>query len=166
MSEPRHDGEIAIIGAGIAGLTFGLALHARGIPCRIFERSEAIMPLGVGINVLPHASRVLADLGLAEALGAVSVLARASAFFNRFGQLIYREPLGVEAGYPTPQYSIHRGDLQTALLDAFVARRKAGEDALPDRVERTKRLAPEGFNAAGILPLTGIGRDRMPTSIA
>ncbi|MGH6913173.1 MAG: FAD-dependent monooxygenase, partial [Geminicoccales bacterium] len=74
MSEARRE-EVAIIGAGIAGLTFGLALHARGIPCRIYERSAEITPLGVGINVLPHASRVLDGLGLADALRAAAVLA-------------------------------------------------------------------------------------------
>ena len=49
-------------------------------------------------------------------------------FFNRFGQLIYQEPLGRAAGYEHPQFSIHRGDLQMILLDAFVAR--AGHDRL------------------------------------
>ena len=41
-----------------------------------------------------------------------------AAFFNRYGQLIYREPLGRYGGYGWPQFSIHRGDLQAVLLDA------------------------------------------------
>ncbi len=121
MSESRAN-EVAIVGAGIAGLAFGLLLHARGIPCRIYERVDKIEPLGVGINVLPHAARVLDDLGLGADLEARAILARESAFFNRFGQLIYKEPLGRDAGYPSPQYSIHRGDLQRVLLDAFIDR--------------------------------------------
>src|SRR5262249_62411435 len=44
------------------------------------------------------------------------------------GQLIYREPLGHAAGYAWPQISIHRGDLQTVLLDAFLDR--VGSDRL------------------------------------
>jgi 2-polyprenyl-6-methoxyphenol hydroxylase-like FAD-dependent oxidoreductase len=126
---------VAIVGAGIAGLTFGLTLHARGIACRIYERADEITPLGVGINVLPHASRVLDELGLTEALSRVAVLTEESAFFNRFGQLIYREPLGRAAGYALPQYSIHRGDLQTVLLEAFVER--AGADRLVTGVSCT-----------------------------
>jgi 5-methylphenazine-1-carboxylate 1-monooxygenase len=115
-------GEVAIVGAGIAGLTFALLLDEKGVPCRVFERAERIEPLGVGINILPHASRVLDQLGLTEALARRAVLTKEAAFFNRFGQLIYREPLGRDAGYATPQFSIHRGDLQEVLLEAFLER--------------------------------------------
>jgi 2-polyprenyl-6-methoxyphenol hydroxylase-like FAD-dependent oxidoreductase len=50
------------------------------------------------------------------------VLTRESVFFNRFGQLVYREPAGREAGYADPQYSIHRADLHQILLGAVVER--------------------------------------------
>ena len=60
--------DILVVGAGIAGLTLGLCLQEKGIPCRILEKSPAIKPLGVGINVLPHATRVLHTLGLGPAL--------------------------------------------------------------------------------------------------
>ena len=56
--------EILIIGGGIGGLTLALALHKRGIPCRIFEAAPEFKPLGVGINMMPHAIRVLTSLGL------------------------------------------------------------------------------------------------------
>jgi 2-polyprenyl-6-methoxyphenol hydroxylase-like FAD-dependent oxidoreductase len=124
MSEEA--GEIIILGAGIAGLTLGLTLHRAGIPCRIYESTAEIKPIGVGINVLPHATRELAALGLEAALAERAVTTRESVFFNRFGQLIHREPAGRHAGYDAPQFSIHRGDLQRILLDAFVAR--AGND--------------------------------------
>jgi gamma-glutamyltranspeptidase / glutathione hydrolase len=54
-----------IIGAGIGGLTLGLALPRAGISCRIYEAAPAIEPIGVGVNVLPHATR---ELGLETAL--------------------------------------------------------------------------------------------------
>src|SRR5262249_2964141 len=57
-----------------------------------------------------------------------AVATREALFFNRFGQLIYREPLGRAAGYDWPQFSIHRGDLQQVLLSAL--RQRAG----PDRI--------------------------------
>jgi 2-polyprenyl-6-methoxyphenol hydroxylase-like FAD-dependent oxidoreductase len=120
--------EILVIGAGIGGLTLALELHQRGIACRVFESAPQIKALGVGINILPHAARVLSDLGLQDALAAVAVETAEAAFFNRFGQLIYREPLGRRAGYRWPQFSIHRGDLQSVLLDAVKAR--LGEDRL------------------------------------
>ncbi len=120
--------DIVIVGAGIGGLTLGLALHAAGIPCRIFESAAEIKPIGVGINLLPHATRELAALGLEAALARIAIETTDATFFNRFGQLIYQEPLGRAAGYAHPQFSIHRGDLQMALLDAFRAR--AGHDRL------------------------------------
>ncbi len=120
--------DIIIVGAGIGGLTLGLALHAAGIPCRIFESAAEIRPVGVGINLLPHATRELAGLGLEQALARVAIATADATFFNRFGQLIYQEPLGRAAGYEHPQFSIHRGDLQMVLLDAFRAR--AGGDRL------------------------------------
>jgi 5-methylphenazine-1-carboxylate 1-monooxygenase len=94
----------------------------------VFESAPQVNALGVGINILPHATRVLSDLGLQDALAAVAVETAEAAFFNRFGQLIYREPLGRAAGYRWPQFSIHRGDLQRVLLDAVKAR--IGEDRL------------------------------------
>jgi len=120
--------DIIIVGGGIGGLTLGLALHAAALPCRIFESAAAIRPVGVGINLLPHATRELAALGLEPALARIAIETRDATFFNRFGQLIYQEPLGRAAGYAQPQFSIHRGDLQMALLEAFRAR--AGSDRL------------------------------------
>jgi 5-methylphenazine-1-carboxylate 1-monooxygenase len=114
--------DVIIVGAGIGGLTLGLALQRGGIPCRIFESAAEIRPIGVGINLLPHATKELAALGLEQPLASVAIETRDATFFNRFGQLIYQEPLGRAAGYEHPQFSIHRGDLQMVLLDAFRAR--------------------------------------------
>ena len=120
--------EIIIVGAGIGGLTLGLALHQAGIACRIYESVPDVKAIGVGINLLPHATKELAALGLEDALARVAVKTRDATFFNRFGQLIYQEPLGRAAGYDHPQFSTHRGDLQMILLDAF--RSRAGADRI------------------------------------
>ena len=114
--------DIIIVGGGIGGLTLALFLHRAGIACRVYEQAPEIRPLGVGINILPHASRELAELGLESNLTRVSILTREAVFFNRFGQLIYREPLGRDAGYDDPQYSIHRGLLHNVLFAAATER--------------------------------------------
>jgi 5-methylphenazine-1-carboxylate 1-monooxygenase len=114
--------DILIVGAGIGGLTLALELHRRGIASRIFESAPEIKAVGVGINLLPHATEVLGGLGLIPELEKVAVETAEAAFFNRFGQLIYKEALGRRAGYAWPQFSIHRADLQNILLEAVKAR--------------------------------------------
>jgi len=109
--------DILIVGGGIGGLSFALELARRGIAHRVFEAAPAIKPVGVGVNLLPHATKLLAELGLESALARVAVETAESHFYNRFGQLIYQEPLGRRAGLGWPQFSIHRADLQAALLE-------------------------------------------------
>ena len=65
--------EVIIVGAGIGGLTLGLALHQAKISCRIFESAPAIKPIGVGINLLPHATKELAALGLEPDLAKAAI---------------------------------------------------------------------------------------------
>src|SRR5690349_22389834 len=83
--------EVLIIGAGIGGLTLGLMLHRAGIACRIFEAAPELKAVGVGINILPHASRELCALGLEDALAKVAVTTREYCLYNRYGQYIYRD---------------------------------------------------------------------------
>ena len=108
--------EILVVGGGIGGLTLALELRRRDIACRVFEAAPQINAVGVGVNLLPHATKILFELGLEPALARAAVETAASHFYNRFGQLIYQEPLGRRAGLGWPQLSIHRADLQQALM--------------------------------------------------
>jgi 2-polyprenyl-6-methoxyphenol hydroxylase-like FAD-dependent oxidoreductase len=114
--------DIAIVGGGIGGLTLALALHQRGVACRVYESAPAVKELGVGITLLPHAMREMAALGLGQPLADQGIENRESCFFNRFGQLLYAEPRGRYAGYPFPEIGIHRGRLHGVLWNAAIAR--------------------------------------------
>ena len=114
---------VLIIGGGIGGLTAALSLHAVGLTdVTVMESVPEIRPLGVGINVLPHAVRELVELGLGEELASRGVATADLTYVDRFGSTIWSEPRGVAAGYRWPQYSIHRGQLQTLLLEETLRR--------------------------------------------
>ncbi len=119
---------IIVAGAGIGGLTLALSLHQLGIPVRVHESVEVPRPLGVGINLLPHAVRELCELGLEARLAEIAIPTAELAYFSRHGKPIWREPRGREAGYRWPQFSIHRGELQMLLLE--VAQRRLGAQAI------------------------------------
>ena len=131
--------KVIIVGGGIGGLTTALMLHARGIDCEIYEQSDAIRELGVGINTLPHAIKELAELGLLDRLDAVGIRTYELFYTNRFGQEIWRELRGTDAGYDVPQFSIHRGRLQAVIWQAVRAR--LGEVAHPYRTS-ARRVSP------------------------
>ena len=124
----KLDTEIAIVGGGIAGLALALGLHQRGLASKVYEVAPEVKELGVGITVLPHAMRELTALGLQDQIVTAGVVNTQSAFFNRFGQLIYKEPRGRYAGYAYPEVGIHRGRLHTILYNA--ARYRLGPDAI------------------------------------
>ena len=113
--------KVAIIGGGIAGLALALNLKRRNIDCRVFETAPELKELGVGITLLPHATREIDALGLLPEIQSLAIENVESCFFNRFGQLLYKEPRGKFAGYSYPELGIHRGRLHMAIYRAAVA---------------------------------------------
>lgn len=125
---------IAIVGAGIGGLATALSLEAAGFrDVEVFERSDELRGLGVGINLLPHAVRELTELGLDARVAELGTAPATLSYHNRFGQPIWSEPRGREAGYRWPQLSVHRGRLQLALAEAV-------RERLGDRIRLGHRL--------------------------
>src|SRR5436190_4771568 len=134
---------LAIIGAGMGGLTLAAALHQRGIAAQIYEQAPRFVRLGAGIQMSPNAMRVLRGIGLEPRI-------RASAFQPRSwtnrdwdtGALTNELPLGAaaEAKYGAPYLLMHRGDLHEALA-ACVPR---------DRIALDKKLVELDWRANGV----------------
>src|SRR5687768_15393497 len=124
---------VAVVGAGIAGLTLAAALHRAGIDCHVYEQAERLMEVGAGVQVAPNATRLLHRLGLREHLRAVAVAPQAIEM-RRWddGRLLQRTPLGsqCQVRFAAPYLTVHRADLHGALL-SLVA---------PDRVHLDARL--------------------------
>jgi len=117
---------VLIAGAGIGGLALGLSLDQLGVRFRIFESVQNLRPLGVGINLQPHAVRELYDLGLADDLDRIGLRTQEVGYYSAQGGHIWSEPRGKFAGYNWPQISVHRGDLQMLLHDRLMERAGAG----------------------------------------
>lgn len=133
-----------IVGAGIGGLATALACHRRGVECEIYEQSDAVRELGVGINILPNAVRELRDLGLLGRLDQAGVRTHELFYLNRHGQQVWHELRGTDAGHEVPQYSIHRGHLLGVLYGAV--RERLGDDA----VRTGRRLTRFTEQAGGV----------------
>ncbi len=146
--------KILIAGGGIAGLSLALSLHQRGIDCTVVEAAPELRPLGVGINLLPHAVKELTELGLQDALARIAIETSSLSYYNKFGQTIWREPRGRAAGYDWPQFSIHRGQLHQLLLDT-VRERLGSERVITGHA--LVRFADVGDRAQGSFVRTSDG---------
>lgn len=113
---------VAIVGAGISGLTTALALIRAGIDCEVYEQTSQLGEVGAGIQISPNASRILHRLGLERRLGAVAVRPHALEM-RRWDDngVLMRNVLGDACAqmYAAPYYTVHRADLHRCLLESL-----------------------------------------------
>lgn len=112
---------VAIVGAGIGGLTTAIALRERGIDATVYEQAPELKGLGAGVSIAPNGSLILTRLGLEEKLSAVA--GRVARYAFRTWQSI---PIGDHSrplmpGDPERTWTLHRGELQNVLCDALPA---------------------------------------------
>lgn len=138
--------KIVIVGAGIGGLAAALALHGGGRDIVVAEAVPAIRPMGVGINLLPQAARVLGEFGVLDELLTLGVATRELSYHSALGQHIWTEPRGLFGGFQAPQVSLSRGQLQMSLLHAAIER--LGADRIRTGLRMTSiRLAGQKSTA-------------------
>jgi len=159
---------IAVIGAGIGGLTAALALRQAGFAVEVYEQAPELTEVGGGINMGPNAVRILRRLGLAEGLDREGVRPVGS-HVRRWddGRTLQRTPLNplCEELYGAPHLTIHRADLLNVIAAAFpkerihLGHRLVGLDQYPDRVEA--RFANGARAAADVL----VGADGIHSAV-
>jgi len=117
---PRRD--VMIVGAGIGGLSTGLALARAGHAVRVFEQAPALGEIGAGLTLSPNAVHALTALGVGKALDTIASEPRELVNLHyQTGAEIVRRPMGEQyrAQYGAPYYHAHRADLHALLADAL-----------------------------------------------
>src|SRR5438105_7059530 len=159
--------KIAVIGAGIGGLTAALALARRGLDVEVHEQSSTLKEVGAGVQIGPNGARVLHALGLKDALERVAVIpARRELRHWSTGETWNWFDLGAASveRYGTPHMLLHRGDLHGILADALtrlkadaikLGRKCVGVSQSEDRAE-VRFATGEAVQAAFVIGADGI----------
>src|SRR4051812_25491754 len=118
------DLRVAIIGAGIGGLSLGLALRERGLTADVYEQAAELTEIGAAIALSANATREYARLGLLDELAAASTIPTELIYRHwRDGGRIAAHPVRNDNAYVgrfgAPYFGIHRADLQRTLSGAF-----------------------------------------------
>ncbi|KZN52330.1 hypothetical protein N474_23090 [Pseudoalteromonas luteoviolacea CPMOR-2] len=95
---------IAVIGAGVAGLAFAILATQRGHQVKIFERNNNISTLGAGVTLWPNAMFVLDQMGLLEEVQSAGGLPQAISQFDKYNHsrvILNIDELNKACGYPS-----------------------------------------------------------------
>ena len=117
---------IAIVGAGIGGLSLALALRERGLRAQVFEQAPELTEIGAAIALSANGVREFARLGLTGELANASTVPTELIYRHwRTGDRIAAHPVAKANAYVdrfgAPYFGIHRADLQKTLSAAFGA---------------------------------------------
>jgi 2-polyprenyl-6-methoxyphenol hydroxylase-like FAD-dependent oxidoreductase len=118
---------IAVIGAGIGGLTVPACLLRLGFSVEVYEQASRFAPIGAGIQLTANAMKALAGLGLIECLRSIGFVP--AAFKSRewdTGKITNVLTMGkeLEQRYDAPDLMIHRAGLHSALAALIPRHRK------------------------------------------
>jgi salicylate hydroxylase/6-hydroxynicotinate 3-monooxygenase len=107
---------VAIIGAGMGGLTAAATLRRIGIEAQVYEQASRFTRIGAGIQMLPNSMKVLRGIGVEKALRKFAFAPHSH--LNRVwdtGEVVVELPMP-ESRYGAPYLCTHRGDLHAALV--------------------------------------------------
>lgn len=123
---------IAVVGAGMGGLTVGALLQKEGFEVTLYEQAPELARVGAGINIYPNGMHILRAAGVVEEMLEMGQVPET--WFSRewdTGRILYSQPQREWAErYGEPHAILHRGDLQYAL----------SRQLRPESIKYNKRL--------------------------
>ncbi|MBI5517118.1 MAG: FAD-dependent monooxygenase [Deltaproteobacteria bacterium] len=162
-------GRIVVVGAGIGGLSAAIALRRAGFEAEVYERAEALRPVGAGLTIQPNAVLALRRLGVGEALEKTGAHLRAGELWRSDGQRLTRltredsDALTREAG--APLVGIHRATLHELLVEALGRERlhlgRTCTGYAQDGTRVTARFSDGGDEACDVL----VGADGLRSAV-
>jgi FAD-dependent urate hydroxylase len=152
--------KIIIIGAGIGGLTTGIALKKAGYQVEIYDKVKELRPAGAGISLWSNGVKVLNKLGLGDKMAAIGGQMNQMQYRSYKDELlndISLQPLIKEVGQRP--YPVARTDLQQMLLEAFPGKVKLGSKCVgfEDLGDRVTAIFEDGNTATGDLLIAADG---------
>lgn len=121
MPRAQH---IAIVGAGIGGLTAAIALLRRGHDVTVLEQARELGELGAGLQIAANGSRVLRELGLEEPMAEVVCEAEwkeVRVWSTGVSRKLFDLGADSRDRFGAPYWFVHRGDFHRVLRDAVTA---------------------------------------------
>jgi 2-polyprenyl-6-methoxyphenol hydroxylase-like FAD-dependent oxidoreductase len=111
---------VLITGGGIGGLVAAIALQREGIAVSVFEHVEELVEVGAGLTLWANALRAIHKIGLTDMLETVGKPLTRSCILSWQGEILAETPVeALTKRFGTPLVSVHRADLQAALLSAL-----------------------------------------------
>lgn len=114
--------KVIVIGGGIGGLAFALALSHLGIPVEVYERAPELKEVGAGLALWSNATKVLKRLGVDESLKEIALPLKQAEVCSNKGRTLSAmnfEPIVEEIG--THCYLVHRGDFIRVIAENLPA---------------------------------------------
>ena len=138
----KSKNSVAIIGAGIAGLTAGKALEDHGIKVSVFEAASVISGIGAEIGLASNAMKGLEYLGLVKPIKSIGSPIEEFSICDPSGRIIFRvAPHRLEKTYGHKSYAVHRAELHKVLLASlshtkiYLSKRLLNFQLKPEKVQ-------------------------------
>jgi salicylate hydroxylase len=156
------DLNIAIVGAGIGGLTLALALREHGVDAQLYEQTDELREVGAAVALSANATRFYERMGLRSAFDAVCAEIPALIYRDgRSGELIgeHRGEPSYRQQFGGSYWGVHRADLQAVLSEAVGLERINLGHRLIDLVQHPDRVSLRFANGKQIDADLVIGAD-------